>query len=105
LAGSVGAEQPEEDPLGHVEVEAVDRGDRAEALDNSAELYRRHRPVSPGSAASALRSPSWETPGDARRALDPFTACRGAPPRGPARRAGGARPLPRIDDRRPPRRG
>ena len=36
LAGAVGAEQAEADALGHVEVEPVDRRDRAEALDHAA---------------------------------------------------------------------
>ncbi len=43
LAGAVGAEQAEADPLRHLEVEPVDRGDRAEALDHAAEFDRRHR--------------------------------------------------------------
>ena len=43
LAGAVRAEQAEADALGHVEVEPVDGRDRAEALDDTAELDRRHR--------------------------------------------------------------
>ena len=43
LAGAVGAEQAEADPLGHVELEPVDRRDLAEALYDSAEFdCRRH---------------------------------------------------------------
>ncbi len=38
LAGAVRAEQAEADALGHLQVEPVDRRDRAEALDNAAEL-------------------------------------------------------------------
>ena len=45
LAGAVGPEQAEADALGHLEVEPVDRRDRAEALDRAAELYRRHVPI------------------------------------------------------------
>ena len=43
LAGAVGPEQAEADALRHLEVEPVDGGDRAEALDDPAELDRRHR--------------------------------------------------------------
>ncbi len=42
LAGAVGAEQAEADALGHVEVEAVDRRDRAEPLHHAAQFDRRH---------------------------------------------------------------
>ena len=42
LAGAVGPEQAEADALRHVEVEPVDRRDRAEALDDAAEFDCRH---------------------------------------------------------------
>ena len=43
LAGAVGPEQAEADPLRHVEVEAVDRRDRPEPLDHATQFDRRHQ--------------------------------------------------------------
>ena len=59
LAGAVRPEQAEADALGHVEVEPVDRRDRAEPLDHAAQFDRRHG----GHACMEDSPPCWTSAG------------------------------------------
>src|SRR5699024_498031 len=57
LAGSVGAQEAEDDALGNLEVEAVDRGERTESFDHAAQVEGGHLRGGGGHAPRSRRTP------------------------------------------------